>query len=356
MVASEEVRAWMMRIPGLRAFANRKANALFRITGGFIFTQVLNTCVKMNIFQALMEGPKTSADLADGSRLGLERMQLLLRQAERLEFIVEIEPGLWMLNDAGAVVASDPGIQAMILHHDIFYRDLEQPDQLLAAPETETRLKSYWAYVRHTHLDEIDTETAADYSSLMHHSQAMLADCVLAAYDFGWHRSLLDIGGGDGSFLAHCAKKHPDLNLHLFDLPVVADLARDNLERRGLSGRSTVHGGDFTADRIPDETECVSLVRILCDHDDDRVRQILSNLHRSLKPGTRLVIAEAMAGPSEGARLAAVYFSMYFLAMGSGRCRSDTEIRLLLTEAGFRRPKTIKTTNPLLATLVTAER
>jgi len=68
------------------------------------------------------------------------------------------------------------------------------------------------------------------------------------------------------------------------------------------------------------------------------------------------MVAEAMSGPSEGARLAAVYFSFYFLAMGSGRCRSDEEIKSLLAEAGFRRPHTIKTYNPLLATLVFAER
>ena len=100
----------------------------------------------------------------------------------------------------------------------------------------------------------------------------------------------------------------------------------------------------------------MTLVRILCDHDDDVVSRILANLHRSLKPGTQVIVAEAMAGPSEGARLAASYFNFYFLAMGSGRCRSARQIAMLLSAAGFRNTAAKATANPLLATLVLAEK
>lgn len=356
IITSPRLRGLMMRVPGLRWLANRKANALFRITAGFIFTKVLTLCVKLGLFEQLRSGARSSADLASACGLPLERMKLVLDQAARLDLITEIEPDVWMLDDAGAVVASDPGIRAMVMHHELFYQDLAEPDRLLSARDPDTHLRRYWAYVRANGINEMSPQTAADYSALMHHSQTMLADCVLAAHDFGQYHALLDVGGGDGSFLALCAQHHPNLKLTLFDLPLVAALAQETFNSLGLGARSTVSGGDFATDKIPDTAECVSLVRILCDHDDGKVRQILANLHRSLKPGTRLVVAEAMAGPSEGARLAAVYFSMYFLAMGSGRCRTDTEIKAFLTEAGFRRPRTVATHTPLLATLVLAER
>lgn len=355
-IASASFRNWIMRIPGLRSIANRKAAALFRLTAGFVFSQVLSTCVRLGIFAQLENGPRSAEQLARDSGIRPDKMQLLLEQAERLDLVTQVQPGSWMLDDAGAVVAGDQGIRQMVLHHEMLYRDLETPENLLKNPDKETRLKSFWAYARGRQTLEMKEDTAQDYSALMRSSQSMLADCILDAHDFGRYGSILDVGGGDGSFLTACAERHPNLHLHLFDLPVVADLARKNLTANGLENRASVHGGDFVSSSIPTMADCVCLVRILCDHDDDRVRDILQNLYASLRPGTKLIIAEAMSGPSEGARLAAVYFSFYFLAMGSGRCRSDADIKALLLESGFGKPRTVKTNNPLLATLVFAER
>lgn len=355
-IASAGFRNWIMRIPGLRSIANRKAAALFRLTAGFVFTQVLTTCVRLGVFEQLVKGARSAEQLALASGIPAEKMQLLLEQAERLALVTQVGPGSWMLDDAGAVVAADRGITEMVLHHELLYRDLGAPEELLKNPEKETHLKSFWAYARGRHTLELDENTAQKYSRLMHSSQSMLSDCILDAHDFGRYGSILDVGGGDGSFLTACAARHPGLRLHLFDLPVVAEMARESLSANGLGNRASVHGGDFVSSPIPDVADCVCLVRILCDHDDERVQEILKNLHASLRPGTRLMIAEAMSGPSEGARLAAVYFSFYFLAMGSGRCRSDAEIRDLLTKSGFSSPRTVNTNNPLLATLVIAER
>ena len=65
----------------------------------------------------------------------------------------------------------------------------------------DTELRRYWAYVRGSNPAEIDNELVAPYSALMRESQAMLADCILAAHDFGQYRSVLDVGGGEGAFL-----------------------------------------------------------------------------------------------------------------------------------------------------------
>jgi demethylspheroidene O-methyltransferase len=45
---------------------------------------------------------------------------------------------------------------------------------------------------------------------------------------------------------------HPDLHLHLFDLPVVAEGAAARFQRNGLTGRSTITGGNFRTDAIPE--------------------------------------------------------------------------------------------------------
>jgi demethylspheroidene O-methyltransferase len=355
-IASPAFRRLIARIPLLRGLGNRRANALFRLTGGFIFTQVLLAGVRLGLYEMLAPAPLATSQLAARLDLPEARLRVLLRANADLGLVIEAASDLWVLDDMGVVLASDRGLAGMILHHDMLYRDLVDPDHLIADGTRETELRRYWAYVRGSSPDALGHDSVADYSDLMRESQALMADCILASYDFGRVRVLLDVGGGDGAFLAAAAAAHPDLQLRLLDLPVVADRAASHLASVGLGQRSRVHGGDFAQDAIPDEADCVTLIRVLCDHDNDRAMAILANLYRSLRPGTTLVVAEAMNGTSEGAGLASAYFGIYFLAMGSGRCRGDREIASLLSGAGFSSIRTVATPNPLIATLVIAQR
>lgn len=356
LLSSPAFRNAIARTPFLRGIANRKANALFRLTGGFIFSQVLLAGVRLGLYELLAPGPLSSGQLA--VRLGLDeaRMTILLRANADLGLLIEASPDRWLLDDAGVILATDRGLAGMIRHHEMLYRDLLDPDLLLRSRETDTELRRYWSYVREPRPDALVAYDVADYSVLMRESQAMMAACILASHDFASVRVLLDVGGGEGAFLAAAAASHPALEIRLFDLPAVAERARHHLDSLGFGPRAQVSGGDFTRDRIPDDADCVTLVRVLCDHDDSRVGAILANLHRSMRPGTRIIVAEAMNGRAEGARLASAYFGIYFLAMGSGRCRSDREIAGFLRAAGFSAIKTIASPNPLIATLVTAVR
>ncbi|KQW29796.1 methyltransferase [Rhizobium sp. Root274] len=355
-IASPRFRSLIARLPLTRWIAQRKANQLFRLTAGFVYSQVLHACVKLDVFQRLEDQILSTDQLATFCQLSTPRMRLLLENAACLGLVLQPTRDIWMLDDAGAVIASDAGLRAMIRHHDALYRDLVDPVALWRSEMPETELRRYWAYVRGDAPSAVTAEQAAPYSLLMRESQAMFADCILASYDFGRHASLLDVGGGDGAFLSAVGRKHPNLQLALFDLPAVTERASKHLTEAGLMARSSVYAGDFSTDALPGSADCVTLLRILCDHDDDRVITILTNLHGHLAPNTRLLVAEAMADPSEGARLASGYFGVYFLAMGSGRCRSADEIMSLLRTAGFRETEALATTNPLIATLVTAIR
>lgn len=76
-------------------------------------------------------------------------------------------------------------------------------------------------------------------------SQPLIAQEVLSAYAFRNHRYLLDVGGGQGTFLLAAARAFPHLRLMLFDLPAVAGLADKNFRAAGLAERAQAHGGSF---------------------------------------------------------------------------------------------------------------
>ena len=122
--------------------------------------------------------------------------------------------------------------------------------------------RRYWPYAGDRQPAGLPHEAIAPYTALMAASQPMIAQQVLSAYSFRGHRCLLDIGGGDGSFIAAVAAQAPKLRCVLFDLPAVADQASDRFRDARLSSRAVAIGGSFLTDRLPDGADIVSLVRV----------------------------------------------------------------------------------------------
>jgi demethylspheroidene O-methyltransferase len=165
---------------------------------------------------------------------------------------------------------------------------------------------------------------------------------------------LLDVGGGEGAFVAAAAERFPALRFQLFDLPGVAERARANFAARGVSERVEIHAGSFLRDALPTGADVVSLVRVLHDHDDDSARAILRAIRKALPAGGALLLAEPMAETPGAEPIGDAYFGFYLLAMGRGLPRSAARIAALLNEAGFTGVRPLSTRRPLLASAIIA--
>ncbi len=335
----------------LRAVARRRAAAVFDLVAGFTYTQTTLAAVECGLLDRLERGPASLADLAQATALSLPAAERLVRAAGAIGLAEEATLGWWLLGRHGAALQGNPGAIAMIRHHRLLYLDLADPLALLAADRGEpTRLSRFWAYSAAPQQDSV----AADYSRLMADSQAAVAEEVIEAFPFAKHRSLLDVGGGNGTFLGRVAAAHPGLRLGLFDLPDVVALARRNFAQDAETAQPDFHAGSFLDDSLPGDYDLVSLVRILHDHDDEPAQRLLENIHRAMRPGTQLLIAEPMAGTPGAEPMGDAYFGLYLWAMGSGKPRTPAEIRTMLSKAGFGRSRQIPTRQPLITSLVVA--
>jgi demethylspheroidene O-methyltransferase len=187
-------------------------------------------------------------------------------------------------------------------------------------------------------------------------SQPLVADEILDAYELKRHRCLLDVGGGEGGFLATAGRRHPQLRLMLFDLPAVTQRAARRFEAAGLDGRATFHGGDFLRDALPHGADVISLVRVVHDQDDAGMRRLLAAAFEALPPGGVVLLGEPMAATPGSQTMGDAYFGMYLLAMGRGRPRSAAELTQALLETGFVSVRRLSTRMPLQTGLLAATR
>ncbi len=353
-VARPGFQRWAAGFPLTRGIARRNTRALFDLCAGFVYSQTLFACIRLDVFGALEPGPRSVDSLSAQVGLSPERCLRLLKAAASLDLLTALPDGRFALADLGAALIGNPAIAAMVEHHAMLYDDLRDPVALLRGEAGPTRLSAYWPYADGSRA--VVPESVAPYSGLMAASQALIAQDILDAYPLTGHRRLMDVGGGEGAFLTAAAGRAPDLALTLFDLPPVAELARRGFAAAGLGRRAVTEGGSFRDDPLPAGADVISLVRVVHDHDDDTVRILLRKVYEALPPGGTLLLAEPMADTPGAGPIADAYFGFYLLAMGSGRCRSPKELGELLAEAGFAQVREIATRRPLLTRLVTARR
>ena len=347
--------------PLTRIIARREAAALFDLCSGFVYSQVLLACVRLRLFDVLRAGPLSAGEVAHRLDLTEDAAGRLLTAAVGLRLVERRSHGRYGLGGLGAAMLTSPGLATMVEHHALLYRDLEDPVRVLrkeseaGQPGAEgsvkaTHLASYWPYA------EGDTgasrEAVSDYTGLMAATQPAIAQEILDAYDLKTRRCLMDVGGGNGAFLLHAARRAPHLQLVLFDVPAVAQLAAAKFKEAGIEDRAKSAGGDFLKE-LPHGADVITLIRVLLDHGDDTALAILKSVRAALPQGGALVVAEPMA-ETRGAEKVAAYFSLYLMAMGRGRPRTERQLPALLREAGFSRIERRTTCQPLLVRILIA--
>jgi demethylspheroidene O-methyltransferase len=363
LISSPGFQSWAARSPLTRYIARKRARALYDLCAGFVYSQTLLACVRLRAFERLASGPKTISELADDMRLPAEGARRLMKAGASLGLFHALSGDRFVLDDLGAAMLGNPSIAAFVAHHDLFYDDLRDPVALLRG-ESKTSLSQFWPYasdrpgqIPEGAKDDPAREQAfADYCDLMSQSQVLVAGDILDAYPVERRHCLLDVGGGEGGFLAAAAARAPDLALRLFELPHVAERARAQFASRGLNSRAEVFSGSFLNDPLPKGADLISFVRVLHDHDDEAARVMLAAAYAALPSGGVVLVAEPMSETPGAEPMGDAYFGFYLLAMGRGRPRSADEIGAFLRTAGFVDVSQLKTRRPLLGSVVIGRR
>ncbi len=333
---------WSLRNPLTRWLTRRRTRKLFDLMAGFVHSQVLLACVRLDLFRALHHAPASLDDLARRTRIAPAVLQRLLLSAVALGLLEHRSQARYGLGPLGVPLAQHEGIAQMIEHNHLLYQDMKDPLQFLGNAWSGG-MAEYWPYA---HDQTARQAPAADeqakftrYSELMAASQGFVIQEILSTYFFDEHRCVLDVGAGRGRFVGELAAHAPHLTFKMFDLPPVLALAREGLQAKGLADRVSLHPGSFIDDPLPEGADLITLVRVAHDHPDAVVRQILKKAHAALPAGGVLLLAEPMAQPEEEAgqpnASADAYFHFYLLAMGAGRLRTPQELKALMEEAGF---------------------
>jgi hypothetical protein len=313
----------------------RPAVALRRLTNGFQVSQAIHVAARLGIADLLADGARTSDDLARAAGAHPDALYRLLRALAAVGVFHEGDARSFSLTPVGDYLRSDVlesgGGWAAWIGDESYWQAW---GSLLHSVRTGENAFRYvhgtdpWTF-RAAH-----PEVSARFDRAMASNAGQVIEAVLAAYDFGQFTTIVDVGGGNGTFLAAILAKHPALRGVVFDQPHVVAGAAAILEKAGVADRCEVVGGSFF-EAVPAGGNAYILKAIIHDWEDADSLRILRTVRRAMEAGAALLLVELEVGPPNEKPLSK-FTDLNMLAAPGGRERTTEEYATLVEKAGFR--------------------
>jgi SAM-dependent methyltransferase len=319
--------------------------ALFRMASGFYVSRALYVAAKLGIADLLAHGPRSHGELAEATGTHASSLRRVLRLLASVAVFSEEADGRFTLTPIGACLRADvPGSMhaAVLLFGGI--TEKAWGDLLYSVETGEPAFHHVFGMDSFSYMAQHPDE-AANFDKAMSDFTRQIAIAVAAVYNFSMFRTIVDVGGGDGTLLAGILTANQNLHGILFEQPHVAERAKAAIAAHGLESRCTVVAGDFFR-AVPAAGDAYFLKHVIHDWDDEQATRILENCRRGMGPAGKLLIVEGVypsrIEPSDESRGAASN-DVNMLVCTGGRQRSEPEFRSLLGGAGFRLTRIIPT-------------
>jgi hypothetical protein len=215
------------------------------MASAFYESCVLFTASDLGIFGKLAElGPADEKTISEACRLDVRGARLLLDACVAVGLLSKSEGRYQNSAEAAAfLVPGSPGDLSGAIRYN---RDVYGAWGLLAdmvrtgKPVERPKI----------HLGE-DRDRTRTFVLAMHGRALGIGRAVVPRLDLSRSRSLLDIGGGPGTYSMLVAQAFPEIECTVLDLPEVVKIAAELIETAGLGRRVKTLAGDYHSTAFP---------------------------------------------------------------------------------------------------------
>ena len=305
---------------------------VLRVAEGMFNTQILFAAHELGVFRSLAAGSRTSGELADDIHADPEALERLADAAVMLG-LLEKESDRYsnsLLADGTLV----PGAEGYLGN----WIDLLRRRSQTWAALTEVVRTGEPVEESGLHLGGDSAYTEAFVMGMHDYAQFRGSD-VVRHVDLAGGLTLLDLGGGPGTYSVLFACRWDDLRAVVFDLPDVVSVAARIASEAGVADRVTVKPGDFHLDDIGNGYDVVFISDVLHQEDAEGCISLLRKARAALNPGGRVIVQGMFLDEDKtGPRWPVIMSLNLLLISGRGRSYTVAETVGLMRSAGFSNP------------------
>lgn len=307
-----------------------KPDRIIGMTSSFFDSCVLFTASDLGVFASLAEsGPMDSASLASALQLDQRGTRLLLDACVALELLNK-EAEIYSNTPETAIflVPGSPGdLSAAIRYNRDVYAAWGKLNTLVRTGKPVEKPEF--------HLGQ-DAERTRTFVLSMHHRALAIGRAVLEELDLTQCKTLLDVGGGPGTYSVLIARRHPAIACTVLDLPDVVKVAEELIEQQGCAAQVRTLAGDYRSTPFPAGNDVINFFGMFHQESPDSIRALLGKAYAALKPGGIVNVMDMMTDRSHTKpKFSALFAVNMALTTENGWVFADSELTGWLQEAGF---------------------
>ncbi len=324
---------------------------IIQIGLGFMASKTLLTAVELDLFSLLAESPKSAHEIQE--KLGLHDRGLydFLDTLFALGFLEREGFGAhaYYRNTEETAVFLDrksPGYLGGILimgNHRLFPAWGRLTEALRTGlPQNELKPGEASPF------DELyqDSARLAEFQGAMAGIQLGNFMAMSEKFNFSGHKTLCDVGGGNGLLCSLVAKRHEDLRTKVFDLPQVEPIVKRTAEKMGVADRVAFQAGDFFKDSLP-PCDVMTMGNILHDWNLEQKKTLLHKAYQALPPGGAFIAIESIIDGDRRQNAFGMMMSLNMLIETPGGFDyTTTQFEQWCKEAGFSRVEFLPLAGP----------
>jgi hypothetical protein len=304
---------------------------IVRLTTAFWDSQALLTASRLKLFDHLASGPKSPEQVA--AALGLDpRMTGLL---------MRVLAGLGLLAPRDGAFENSAATSAFLVSSSPAYMGgaMRYSDQLYTTwGHLEDSLRSGKpALPAESYLGD-DIERTRTFVHAMHGRAMGIARVLVEVLDLGGRHSMLDVGGGPGTYSILLTQRYPGLHSEVLELPGVAAVAREIVAAAGASDRVSLRDGDYHASEFGSGHDVVLMSGMFHRESEASCRRLIEKARAALVPGGLLIVSDVFTDAGGCSPAFATLFGLNMaLTAPDGTVHADADVAAWMKDAGFSR-------------------
>jgi ubiquinone/menaquinone biosynthesis C-methylase UbiE len=313
---------------------------LLQMLTSYWISQTIHVAAKLGIADLVKDKPKTAAELAQATKTHAPSLHRLLRGLASVGIFAADDAGRFGLTEMARCLLDEPLSQRAVA--------IMMGDEHYAS----------WGHLFHSvqtgkpAFDHLFGKPIFDWYS-EHPEQAKIFDAamtgfhgeetqkIIDAYDFAPFKTVVDIGGGNGSVLTPLLLRYPSARGILFDLAGVIERAKPNLAKAGLGQRCQAVAGNFF-ESVVAGGDAYLMRHIIHDWTDEQSLTILRNIRKVIAAHGKLLVIEMVIPPGNEPHFGKL-LDLNMLVIPGGQERTEAEYRRLYADAGFQLERVVPT-------------
>ena len=300
---------------------------LLETSGSYWQGSALQAGIRLNIFTQLSDASMPAESLARLLECDQRALEMLLRALTAMDLLVKDKIGYrcpepicyWL--DAN----SNQYLCHIIRHHHHLVESWNQLDRAVQSGQPQRQGSSF-----------SEDEWRQDFLLGMHNLSSMLAPQLVPLLPLQAPRSLLDVGGGPGTWSVHFCQQFPQLQATVFDLPESKPVFARTITKAWMSERIQFVGGDFLTDPLGDGFEAVWLSHVLHGEGPENAARLVRKAATAVSSGGILLIHEFILNDHDpGPTYAALFALNMLLGTEAGQAYSERELTEMCQAAGL---------------------